>query len=255
MSTTRENWVRGERATLTTHHEVMIAVKQANLDKLDVMLQERSTPGTPLYRQWMSFEEIGAVTANPTALTAIKAWLQENNIHISWVSPRNEYILASAPISTWNKVLKTEFFEYHDTHEYSSLVLQRQGLRVGRGEGPASSAGGDKVTLLRAEQCFVPSHLSDHIVGIFHTTQVSLQPPPLSPSLPLSLSPPLPPLTINRVSLSLPHTTPRPLPSSTPSLPRSALLQLLRERLPSRPAKTGCWSKKAARMKRRRRRR
>jgi Pro-kumamolisin, activation domain len=179
MSSTRESWVRGEKASLTTHHEVMIAVKQANLDKLDVMLQERSTPGTPLYRQWMSFEEIGAVTANPTALAAIKTWLQESNIHISWVSPREEYILASAPISTWNKVLKTEFFEYHDTHEYSSLVLQRQGLKGRQGAASASSsfsATEDKVTLLRAEQCFVPSHLSDHIVGIFHTTQVSIQP-------------------------------------------------------------------------------
>ena len=61
MDLKREHFEQGERANLASQHEILIGIKQANLDLLDVKLQERSTPGTPFYRQWLSFEEVGEI--------------------------------------------------------------------------------------------------------------------------------------------------------------------------------------------------
>ena len=37
-----------------TLHELTLAIKQKNADKMHNLLMERSTPGQPLYQQWMS---------------------------------------------------------------------------------------------------------------------------------------------------------------------------------------------------------
>jgi hypothetical protein len=49
------------RAHSSLQHEVVIAVKQRNLDVLEGLLMERSTPGTSTYQQWLSFEEVSIV--------------------------------------------------------------------------------------------------------------------------------------------------------------------------------------------------
>ena len=54
----RHDFVRlHQSADAEASHELIFAVEQQNLEKLDDILVERSTPGSPLYQQWLSFDE------------------------------------------------------------------------------------------------------------------------------------------------------------------------------------------------------
>ena len=78
----RMDFIRKSKTDPSTPHEVVIAVKQQNLDVLEKMVLERATPGNPKYQQWMNFDEVGQLVGNPIGAQATVDWLRENGIEV-----------------------------------------------------------------------------------------------------------------------------------------------------------------------------
>jgi hypothetical protein len=70
---------------------------------------------------------------------------------MSWKSKRREYVKATAPVETWNKLFSTDFFYFKDEHPLSRL--------------------GDDHLVLRARSYEMPDELVGHVDTIFNTVQ------------------------------------------------------------------------------------
>lgn len=78
----REDFVMKTNAPPSLPHEVVIAIKQKNLDVIEREVIERATPGNPKYQKWMTFEEVGRLIANPEAVNATVSWLEANDVQV-----------------------------------------------------------------------------------------------------------------------------------------------------------------------------
>jgi subtilase family serine protease len=126
-------------------HEVTVAVKQKNLDRVKVLVEERSTPGSPLYQQWLPLAEVRSLTRNNEALREVVSWLNDVNATISWTSSFGEYVRAHATIETWERALDTKFFLFQDSQLDSSEPRH----------------------FYRSEEYSLPTHLIDHVHAVF----------------------------------------------------------------------------------------
>jgi subtilase family serine protease len=113
---------------------------------MEDLVLERSTPGNPLYQQWLSFDEVGDIIRNEEAFNKAKTWLTENGATVLWNSPHLTYIRATASIGTWEKVLHTEFMDWKNTET------------------------GEVVS--RAKDYSLPHEMTQHIRFIFNTCQL-----------------------------------------------------------------------------------
>lgn len=93
-------------------HEVVFAVYQNNMDVIKSKLFDVSNPRSPRYGQFMTREEVGALTINTDGSDAVRAYLIANNIEIVSETLYSEYITARAYISVWEDMFKTTFSEY-----------------------------------------------------------------------------------------------------------------------------------------------
>ena len=88
---------------------------------------DMASPSSSNFQQWMTYESVGKLVSNPQGTNAIRQWLQSaitlrefgNNMvnvtaTISWESKNGEYIRAVAPLSHWENLLQTQFFEHQD---------------------------------------------------------------------------------------------------------------------------------------------
>ena len=149
----REDFTRKDISHPERMHTIVIALKQNNLDKLNDMLLERSTPGNDKYMEWLTFDEIGNEILNIEAYTVVKDWLQSNSeVVISKESLRKEYIHATAPVKVWNDLFRTKFYNWEDKTQ--TRILDSTKL----------------YTL--AEHYSIPFELDLHIIAIFNTIQV-----------------------------------------------------------------------------------
>lgn len=160
----RDTFTREIRAKSDRIHELVFAVKQLNLDLLEATTLARSTPGNSLYQQWLTFDEVGLMIQNDEGFTAVKSWLESNNIPLSWHSPRLEFIKASATLAVWENLLQTQFFVWDD-----STVLNAEHKKV-----------------ILAEEYSLPEHLAPHLSAVFNTCQA---PPVISKHAQLGVVP------------------------------------------------------------------
>mmetsp|Transcript_30826 Transcript_30826/g.69966 ORF Transcript_30826/g.69966 Transcript_30826/m.69966 type:complete len:194 (-) Transcript_30826:2065-2646(-) len=116
----RDTFVLQEASDPTTQHEVIFAIKQRNLPQLADLVLTMSTPGSPHYQQWMNFEAVGEMTANPAAATAVRAWLSAHNLVPTKATIYDNYITVAASISEWESLLDTKFNKYLDTTQGKS---------------------------------------------------------------------------------------------------------------------------------------
>jgi hypothetical protein len=150
----RDTFSQRERSLGSVVHEVVIAVQQKNLDELKQMVYDRATPGHPLYQKWFNFQEIGEIVKNEEAYDRVKEWLDAYGASVTWSSPHKEYIKAVAPITTWEEMLSTQFYQFED--------LTRPDKSSPEGKGRI---------LHRALDYSIPAELKDAITVIFHTVQ------------------------------------------------------------------------------------
>lgn len=130
-------------------HEVTFVVRQNNLDELVRVLNDVSDPASPNYGQHWSSEQVAGLTRNIDARDSIVGYLLTKGATVVSESPRGEYITAIASISTWEEVLNTQFFTFH----------QRQ-------------HNGDITQLVRAEAYSVPKALDRHIMCVLNAIEI-----------------------------------------------------------------------------------
>jgi len=147
----RQTFVQLAESDTSEIHELVFGVQQLNLKKLEEMVLERSTPGHSLYRQWLTHDEVGSLVSNPVGYEAVRSWLVENNVNITWTTPHSEYIKAQAPIGVWNRMLNTKFYQFKDK------------------EIPARTAA-DRLAH-RANDYSLPKSVRPHLSTVFNTVQ------------------------------------------------------------------------------------
>jgi tripeptidyl-peptidase I len=147
----RSDLAKQGRIHHTYIHEVVFVVKQKNIDKLTLILHDVSDPHSLNYGQHMTREEVDILTKIPEARTALHQYLLSNGATVTSETSSGDYITASAAISTWEKVLNTEFYTFHRTLDDGRI---------------------DKV--VRAEKYWVPKELDEHIESVFNTVQMPL---------------------------------------------------------------------------------
>lgn len=146
-----------QRSDPEYNHQVTISVKQKNLDLIHDMLMERSDPTHPYYQRWLSFTEIHELIRNDEAVDAIKSWIEEAGGTVMSTTPHGDYIKAIAPISTWERILNTQFFYWEHSEPVAATSSSRSNLRSN--------------PFHRAEHYSIPIHLDGYISSIFQTTQ------------------------------------------------------------------------------------
>jgi hypothetical protein len=162
----RKSFVQVQPSEKGRHHEVIFAVEQRNLEEFDQDLQRRSTPGSPLYQQWLSFDEVGTLTSNPDGAAAIQQWLAANDIAVKWTSAHKTYIKAEAMISRWEELFKTKFYEFEDRAVQSTETIDASGI-LSTGTGSQSKFP----RIDRSDTCTIPEELRPHVSTIFNTVQ------------------------------------------------------------------------------------
>lgn len=130
-------------------HEVLIAVKQENLDLLRNHLMERSSPRSDKFQKWLSPLQINKLTSNVTAYNRVMSWLHSNSAKVVWASSQLNYILAEAPVKSWECMLNTEFYVWNDTRSKEPKLLHR------------------------AHNYSVPANLSEYITAVFQAADIT----------------------------------------------------------------------------------
>jgi subtilase family serine protease len=144
----RHDFVKQSRSSPDKIHEVVFSINQ-NFDLIESELLERSDPNSDKYQQWLTFDEVGELTSNIEGAMELLSWLEANGVTPSWISEHDDYIKASAPISVWETLLNTEFYEWED---------QDSDLKTTR-------------TYTRSEHYSLPAELTPHISAVFNTCQ------------------------------------------------------------------------------------
>jgi len=156
----RDGFVKLAASDPAAIHELVFAVQQSNLAELEDQVLKRSTPGNPQYQQWMSFNEVGDLTANKAGSAAVRKWLIDSNVKITSTTLRGDFIRAEAPISVWNSLLNADFYQYEDK-------VKPKSAKMGR-------------FMHRATEYSLPSSVRPHLAAVFNTIQT---PPVLHPGV------------------------------------------------------------------------
>ena len=155
------------------NHEVIFALHQRNLDRLDEILESVSTPEQPGYGQYLTRDEVAMLTApSAESIANVETFLKSFGVHESKQRKTlyGEFIIATAPVIVWEAMFQTVFYE---------LTPKKKGA----GLATASSSSKTKTpmeTAIRAKHISIPEPLREHVLAVFNTVQL----PVFSSSLP-----------------------------------------------------------------------
>ncbi|EIW52208.1 family S53 protease [Trametes versicolor FP-101664 SS1] len=100
-----------------------LALVQGNFPALEQALMDVSTPGSPLYGQHLSKEEVEALVApKPETIAAVNTWLTENGIEASTVSPAGDWLQFAIPVSKANELLGATFSVFNHTPSGRTVI-------------------------------------------------------------------------------------------------------------------------------------
>ena len=148
----RTDLLKNQRVESTVIHEVIFHIQQKNVDEIERILHEVSDPTSVNYGQHLSREEVAAMTSNPVSHDYVVAYLEAAGVSILTETLSGEYITTSAPVSVWEELLDTQFFEFHHIKD--------------------SKYGIEKI--IRAVSYSIPFVLDKHITSAFNTIQLPL---------------------------------------------------------------------------------
>ena len=127
-------------------HLVVFAAQQRNLDALENILYEVSDPLSPKYGQFRTASEIADLTSNHVATDKLIAYLQSNGAVIREQTLFGDYVVAIAPIRTWENMFKNAFSTFSSIND----------------------------EVLRADHLSLHEDIYDTVSGIFHVTDLPL---------------------------------------------------------------------------------
>lgn len=126
-------------------HEVIFAMQLRNTKEVTRILHDVSNPASKNYGHHLTREELYELTYSPEACAALTEYLNTNGASVVSETSGGEYITATAPVAIWEKVFKTEFFKFHQTH-----------------------LNGDTHEVVRAKHYSLPRELNHHIVAVMN---------------------------------------------------------------------------------------
>ena len=145
LLSSRRDLTRKGRVHQEQTHEIIFVMKQKNTDKLIRFLDDVSDPRSVNFGRHMTREEINTLTAIPGARAALLKYLQCNGATVTSETSSGDYIKAVAAISTWEKVLNTEFYTFHRTLEDGRIDM-----------------------VVRAEKYWIPKELNAHVSSVLN---------------------------------------------------------------------------------------
>jgi tripeptidyl-peptidase-1 len=109
--------MKGYQMMTAPHPETLITlefiIKEKNLDQLEQLALEVSTPGSKNYGQRLSKADINDLTNNAEGKTSTMNFLNSIGASIVDLKSNGHRIYASAPVMVWEKLLKCQFSVYH----------------------------------------------------------------------------------------------------------------------------------------------
>eukprot|EP01041_Mallomonas_annulata_P000368 gene368-672_t len=129
-----------------TIHELVFVIKPKNMDTLSTYLEDISNPASPRYGQHLTSEQVREMTSNVEGANNVKKFLAENGATIVKESADGNSVTVRAPIRVWDSALSTKFSIYQS---------------VKRSEE----------TVVRTNQYFLPSDISEHVSMVSNTVQ------------------------------------------------------------------------------------
>lgn len=157
-----ESFLVHAKSNADEQHEVIFVIKQGNTEKLEDEVLQRSTPGNSKYQQWLTYDEVTAMTSNEEGSSAVSVWLDIHGIQYNWLSKhRKHYLQATSSIEQWESLLNTTFYRWHDKNKSRKHTLL--------GEEDT------RQTVNRAVEYSLPSHLVPHLDSIFNTVQAPVE--------------------------------------------------------------------------------
>ena len=153
-------WTKEQRVSAETEHEVVVAVRQRNLDRVEAALADVSDPRSPRFRaHWTPAQLRAATMGNGSDARAAIAWLVADvGARVTRSSVASEFVRAKAPVGAWERALGCEF------HWYARAAASARHDDAGR----VARCDGDYA---------LPSSVSPHVSAIF---SVSNLPPRVS---------------------------------------------------------------------------
>eukprot|EP01031_Cornospumella_fuschlensis_P026218 gene26218-31673_t len=138
----------GGRVPRDTEHTCVFFIKNPRQDELTRLANDIADPNSPNYGKHLTKQQVDEMSRNPEGEAAIEAYLISHGARIDKKTSSN--IVATAPISVWESVLNTEFFEV---------------------ESPASPGQ----TLQRAHAYSLPDNVAQHVNMVTNTVQMPVR--------------------------------------------------------------------------------
>ena len=141
-----------DKPTGDTIIELIFNVKPGNEELLMNTLLAVSDPSSPKYGQHLSKKQIDDMTANADGQRETTLFL--NSVPGIKTSTCTDplHITASAPVASWEKALKTTFYNFEKL-----------------------DSSGAKTSVIRAHEYSLPEHVAPHIAAVFNTVQFPVE--------------------------------------------------------------------------------
>jgi len=141
------SWSNEGRCSGEMPHELLFVMTPKDADRLERMAMDRTDPGSPNFRKWLSREGVVELVRNEVGLQALRTFLTGHEDLLSLRETRGgEVVRATAPVALWERLLRAEF-----------------SIRRHRGTGRQ---------LVRAPSYALPQTLSAHVAGILKVVEL-----------------------------------------------------------------------------------
>jgi len=155
----KKHWYKVGRPNKHEEHEMIFAMRQYNLERLEAELMAVSTPGGPRYGKYLEFDEVDQFISTKATAKQVLQWVFANiqGARVTKTTTRGEYVRVRASVAAIEKALHTTF-HYWKSDDVGKVVLRCTKYRL-------------------------PKQVAAQISTIFRTTDF----PPLLKPLPRSL--------------------------------------------------------------------
>ena len=160
-------------------HELIFALHQRNLDRLDEILESVSTPEQPGYGQYLTRDQVALLTApSSESIANVETFLKSFGVHESKQRKTlyGEFIIATAPVIVWEAMFQTVFYEL--------TPQKKDSTKHASSSSSSSSSSKNKKpieTAIRAKHISLPEPLREHVLAVLNTVQLPIFSSSLAP--------------------------------------------------------------------------
>lgn len=128
---------------LHNFHDIVIAVKQKNIELLEEHLSNRANPTHHDYRKWFNKDQVYDILDIQSSYNSVIKYLNNyDDISVVDSTIHGEYIIATGPLYLWESIFNCVFYNWLDTDVNEKYV--------------------------RAKEYYLPVEINDDITGVFN---------------------------------------------------------------------------------------